>query len=118
MLDNYVIYIGEVAAVSMQNEFEMMTALVLEDSSIENYQEATQMLLRNVSQKVTMRELMDTILYARQLAQTQSETTLQQFISQCLFHKYENEKTIKQLFGPVEDDLLILGATPQYNQIC
>ncbi|CAK66462.1 unnamed protein product (macronuclear) [Paramecium tetraurelia] len=108
----YFIYFGEIAAIQTQDEYMLMTEMTLEDSNQQNLFDSTYMLLKNIGYTTNPREIMNILLYSRQMSQF--ETTLQVLINQLLIKGLSNESTIKQLFGDAD---VLLSSTPKYNQI-
>ncbi|CAD8136048.1 unnamed protein product [Paramecium pentaurelia] len=108
----YFIYFGEIAAVQTQDQYMLMTEMTLEDSNQQNLFDSTYMLLKNIGYTTNAREIMNILLYSKQMSQ--SETTLQILINQLLMKGLTNEETIKQLFGDVD---VLQSSTPKYNQI-
>ncbi|CAD8210765.1 unnamed protein product [Paramecium octaurelia] len=108
----YFIYFGEIAAIQTQDEYMLMTEMALEDSNQQNLFDSTYMLLKNIGYTTNPREIMNILLYSKQMSQF--ETTLQVLINQLLIKGLSNESTIKQLFGDAD---VLLSSTPKYNQI-
>ncbi|CAD8196478.1 unnamed protein product [Paramecium pentaurelia] len=108
----YIIYFGEIAAIQTQDEYMLMTEMTLEDSNQQNLFDSTYMLLKNIGYTTNPREIMNILIYSKQMSQF--ETTLQILINQLLLKGLSNEQTIKQLFGDAD---VLLSSTPKYNQI-